>query len=100
MILRSDVSNIAKEDIAHCILLNNNNLASIHGQRCLCGSCRIQHYTSRGPGGVLPIYMSGNRHTDLTTAWDPAVACILAPAPPTHGPGSPLDNYPWMRELL
>ena len=100
MILRSDARNIAKEDIAHCIPLNNNNLASIHGQRCLCGSYRIQHYTSRGPEGVLPTHMSGNRHTDLTTAWDSAVACKLAPSPLPHGPGGPLDNHPWMRELL
>lgn len=45
------------------------------------GAVEIQHYTSRGPGESCP-FMSGNRHTDLTTAWDPAVACILAPAPP------------------
>lgn len=49
--------------------LNSNNSASIHGQKYLWWSCRFQHHSPRNPGGVSPIYVLGNRQTDLNTEW-------------------------------
>lgn len=49
---------------------NNKNSASIRKQKCLCGSCGIQHHMPRDLGGVLPTCALGNRQTDLSTGWD------------------------------
>lgn len=40
---RVDVNKMADSDFPHLYLpLNNNNLAFIRGQKCLCGSCGVQ----------------------------------------------------------
>lgn len=54
--------------ISHPLLLfltQNNNLVFNYGQKCLCGSCGIQHHVPRDPGGVSLTCALGNRHTDL-----------------------------------
>ena len=42
-----------------------NNLASIWGQKSLCGSRGIQHCVPRDLVGIGPTYALGNRQTDL-----------------------------------
>lgn len=56
---------------ANLIVLSNNNLVSIHGQKYLCGSRGIQHHISRDPEGVLPTCALGNRHKDLGLVCEP-----------------------------
>ena len=45
--------------------LHNNNSWSIQRQRCLCGSCGIQHHMSRDPGTASPTHASGDGQADL-----------------------------------
>lgn len=40
--------------------LNNNNLASIHGQKHLYGSCEIQRQMSMDPERLIPIHALNN----------------------------------------
>lgn len=44
---------------------HNNNLASTHGQECLCGGHGIQHHSARDVRGVSPTCASDNRRADL-----------------------------------
>lgn len=82
-------------------LPNNNNLALIHGQKCVCGSCGIQHHKLRDLGGVLPTCSLGNRHRDCDPGYGPMnlfqalLAVIWEPLKNTV-----LDNYPQTREPL
>ena len=75
----------------------NNNLASIHQQMCLCGSCEIQHHRPRDPRGVLPtVCLVIGRQISVLTV-DPAVAHEppVAPTPLSHSPGAPGEH--WLR---
>lgn len=86
-----------------CPPSNNSNLASSHGQKCLCGSCGIQYHPRRELRS-LTHHVLGNRHTDFSPAMDPAAAHELAPVLLDSGLGildnTVLDNHPQMRELL
>lgn len=67
----------------------NNNLAPIHGQKCLHGSCGIQQHTSKGPEGeCLPKHQIRDIQTSAP-AVDPSVAHDLSPVHLGHGPGAP-----------
>lgn len=48
----------------HVPLSTTDNLASTHGQKCVCESYRIQHHIPRDPGG-LPNHASGNTQTSV-----------------------------------
>ena len=62
-----DISKIAKQDVLRSYsTLNNNNLASIHKQKCLYGGCGIQHHMPRDSGKGSPTCALGNSHTDLS----------------------------------
>lgn len=70
------------------------NLASFQGQKCLCGSCGIQHHTPRDPERVLPIHALNNRQSLV-----PAANCEVAyeRAPPLLAIYS--LEAPWERGL-
>lgn len=69
--------------------INNISLASVYKQRCLCGSCGIQHHMSRGSGEVFLTVHQAICIQTLILAKDPAVICDLAPASLGWGPGAP-----------
>lgn len=62
-------------------IMDNDNLASIHRQKCLLGSCVIQHPTARDLGGVLPICVSGKKQTDLSPSWGPCIGPWISSCP-------------------
>lgn len=68
-------------------LLNDDNSASVHRQKCLCGNRGIQHHTPRDPEGVLPTHASGSRHTDLGPSCRPCSGLWTISSP----------FWPWLR---
>lgn len=61
----------------------NNNLTSIHGQKCLCGAVD----SSISQQGISLNQVIGVK----TLAVDPEVAHELTPAPLNHGPETPRE---------
>lgn len=71
---------------------HNNNLASVYGQKCLCGSFGTQHCMTSDPGEVALTCASGNRRTDFNPGSGPCTGPELGPAPLSHSPGTPGKN--------
>lgn len=81
----------------------NNNLASIYGQKCLCGRCGVQHYIPKNLGGALPSRASGLSIQTSVLAEDPAVAHAITVVPLAMVwklCKTVLDNYAWIIETL
>lgn len=81
--------------------LHNNNSWSIHRQRCLCGSCGIQHHMSRDPGTASPTHAPGDRQADLgprcSPCWGPRTS--TSPSQPWEPmKNAVLDNHLQSRE--
>lgn len=69
--------------------LNNSNLASIHGQRCLYRSCGIQHLLAMNPERISPTHALSN--SVLTIG--PAVDGKPALTPLGHSLEAPGEHY-------
>lgn len=82
---RSAISIMVEDDVSHCspLPLSNNNLASTHGQKFLCGSQGTTNHMLRGPGGILPPCALDNRHADLCPGCGPCCGC--SPSQPWLG---------------
>lgn len=83
--------------------LNNNNLASMHGQKCLCDCCGIPHHTSGDLGGALPSYVSGNRHTETSILDVDSAVTLCGFSPSSHSleaPGRQHLSHSQIRESL
>lgn len=80
--------------------LNNNHLASIHGQKCIRGSHGMRHHTPDA-GGVWPTCVLVTDVWTSVPAVDPTVAVtwLVSLSAAIWEPGEHC-NHPWMREPL
>lgn len=99
----SDISILTESNIS-CFgpHLNNDILASIHIQKCPCGSCEIQKQMPTDTGWVLPPHVSGTRHITFSVGcgrwsglWMGSSHSWLQ-----SGKLNVLDDHPWPREPL
>ena len=78
-------------------------MASIDGQKRLCGRCGVQHYIPKNLGGALPSRALGLSIQNSVLAVDPVVAHTITVVPLAvvwELCKAVLDNHAWIIETL